>query len=47
VRAMRSFPLGKTSLLAIAVPIAVPMLLVAALQIPVKTMLLGVVKTLL
>jgi hypothetical protein len=46
VRAMRSMLIGKTSLVAILLPIAVPMLIVTALQIPIKTLLLGLFKTL-
>jgi len=46
VRSMRLLPIGKQSLVAILLPIAVPMLIAAALQIPIKTLLLGLVKTL-
>ena len=46
VRAMRTMLISKISLVAILVPIAVPMLVVVALQIPIKTLLLGLVKTL-
>jgi len=44
VRNMRAFPLGKQALLALAVPIAIPMLSVIALQIPIKEILLTVLK---
>jgi hypothetical protein len=46
VRAMRIFPIGGTSLIAILLPIVVPILIVAALKIPIGKMLLGVVKAL-
>ena len=46
VRAMRIFPIGKASLGAILLPAVVPMLVVAALQIPIKSVLLGLLKTL-
>jgi hypothetical protein len=46
VQAMRIVPIGKTSVAAIVLPIAVPMLIVAALQVPLKTLLLGLLKTL-
>jgi len=46
VRSMRIFPIGKPSLFAVLLPIVAPMLVVAALQIPIKTLLLGLLKTL-
>jgi hypothetical protein len=46
VRAMRILPVGRPSLVGVLLPILVPMLIVAALQIPIKTLLLGLVKTL-
>jgi hypothetical protein len=46
VRSMRILPIGKPSLGAILLPIVAPMLVVAALQIPMKTLLLGLLKTL-
>ena len=46
VRSMRALPVGKATLLAILGPIVVPMLVVAALRIPVRQLLLGVLKTL-
>jgi len=46
VRSMRIVPVGKSSLGVILVPIVAPMLVVAALQIPIKTLLLGLLKTL-
>jgi hypothetical protein len=46
VAAMRPFPISKRSLMAILVPIAVPMLIVVALQIPIKEVLLKLLKTL-
>jgi hypothetical protein len=45
VRAMRLIPIGKPSLFGILVPIAVPMLIVVSLKIPIKTLLLGLLKT--
>jgi hypothetical protein len=46
VRSMRSAPIGKASLVAILGPILVPMLVVAALQIPLKSLLLKILKAL-
>ena len=46
VKAMRIFPIGKASLVAILLPIVVPMLVVVALRIPIGKLLLGLVKTL-
>jgi hypothetical protein len=46
VRSMRILPIGKSSLVGILLPIVAPMLVVAALQIPIKTLLLGLLKTL-
>jgi hypothetical protein len=46
VRSMRSLPVGKGSLAGILVPILVPMLIVVALRIPVKDMLLNLLKAL-
>jgi len=46
VRRMRSLPVGKGSLAGILVPILVPMLIVVALRIPVKDMLLNLLKAL-
>ncbi|MBM4200852.1 MAG: hypothetical protein FJ189_06150 [Gammaproteobacteria bacterium] len=46
VQNMRSFPLGKHALLGFVVPIALPMLGVVALQIPVKEILLTLLKAL-
>ena len=46
VRSMRILPIGKPSLVGILLPIVAPMLVVAALQIPIKTLLLGLLKTL-
>jgi hypothetical protein len=44
VRNMRIIPLGKPALLALAVPIAIPMVAVVALQIPIKDILLTLLK---
>ncbi len=46
VKKMRSVPIGKSSLIAIAVPLALPLVLAAALQIPLKELLLKLAKTL-
>jgi hypothetical protein len=46
VRSMRSLPIGKGSLAGILVPILVPMLIIVALRIPVKDMLLNLLKAL-
>jgi len=46
VQSMRIVPIGKTAIAGILLPIAVPMLAVAALQVPVGNMLLGLVKAL-
>jgi hypothetical protein len=39
-------PIGKTALAGILLPIALPMLAVATLQVPIRDLLLGLVKTL-
>jgi hypothetical protein len=46
VKTMRRVPIGKSSLVVIFVPLAIPLVLVAALQIPLKEMLLKLVKAL-
>ena len=46
VQSMRAVPIGKTTLAAILLPTAVPMLVVAALQVPIRSLLLGLVKAL-
>lgn len=46
VQGMRAFPLGKSSLLALAVPIVIPILAVVAIRIPIKEVLLTLLKTL-
>ena len=46
VRSMRSLPVGIASLAGIVVPIVVPMLAVAVLQIPAKVLLLKLLKAL-
>ncbi len=45
-RKMRTIPIGRRSLLAIALPAAVPLIGVLAIEIPVKDLLLGLLKTL-
>jgi hypothetical protein len=47
VRHMRVIPIGKGTIVKILVPIVLPMIVVAALQIPLKDLLLKLVKTLL
>jgi hypothetical protein len=46
VRSMRAVPIGKRAILAIALPLAVPMLVLAALQVPLGEMLGKLVKVL-
>ena len=46
VKKMRRVPISKASVIAIAVPLAVPLVLAAALQIPLKELLLKLAKTL-
>lgn len=46
VKRMRVVPIGKAAIVKILVPIALPMMVVAALQIPLKQLLLTVVKAL-
>src|SRR5262249_7790128 len=47
VRAMRILPIGKASLAGILLPVLAPMLVVVALQIPIRDLLLGLAKALL
>lgn len=47
VQRMRSFPLGKAGLLAIAVPVVIPFIAVLTIQIPLKDLLLQLAKGLL
>jgi hypothetical protein len=44
---MRPIPLGKTAVLAIAVPVLIPFIAVLAIQIPLKELLQGLMKGLL
>mgnify|MGYP007103370439 FL=1 len=46
VKQMRRVPIGKASIAMIIVPLAIPLVLVAALRIPVKELLLDLVKVL-
>lgn len=46
VKRMRIVPIGKTAMIKILLPVVVPMVVVAALQIPLKTMLLDLLKAL-
>ena len=46
VKSMRGFPLSRHSLMAILLPLALPLLALAALQIPLKELLLKLAKTL-
>jgi hypothetical protein len=45
VKRMRRVPVGKASIVMIVVPLAIPLVLAAALQIPLKELLLKLVKT--
>jgi hypothetical protein len=45
-RNMRPFPIGRRSLIAVLLPAAIPLVFVLAIEIPVKDLLLGLVKTL-
>jgi hypothetical protein len=45
-RKMRVLPIGRRSLLAILLPAAIPLVLVLAIEVPVKDLLLGLLKTL-
>jgi hypothetical protein len=47
VAATRALPIGRVSLMAVLVPIVVPMLLVACLKVPIPTMLMKIVSALL
>ena len=47
VAAMRTSPVGRRSLIPILVPIAVPMLVVVALQVPLKDVLVKLVRAVL
>ncbi len=46
VQSMRAVPVGKASLLVIALPICGPMLALVALQIPIRSVLFGLAKAL-
>jgi hypothetical protein len=46
VAKMRKVPIGKSAVVTIVVPLAIPILIVAALQIPIKDLLLKLVKVL-
>jgi hypothetical protein len=41
---MRSIPVGKRALMSVLVPVAIPLLVVVALQVPIKDVLLGLLK---
>ncbi len=45
-RRMRTLPIGRRSLIAILLPAAVPLVGVLAIEVPVKELLLGLLKTL-
>src|SRR5262249_34099696 len=47
VERMRPVPIGKLALAAVIVPAALPMLVVVALQVPVKDLVMGLAKVLL
>jgi hypothetical protein len=44
VARMRTIPVGKAALMTLAVPIAIPMLAVVAIQIPIRDLLLTLLK---
>jgi hypothetical protein len=46
VQSMRSLPVGKATLVTIALPIALPLLALVALQIPIRSLLFGLAKAL-
>ena len=46
VLAMRAAPIGKIALIAVLLPLAVPMLVVFSLEIPIKTLLMNLLKVL-
>ena len=46
VKKMRGVPIGKGAVMKVLVPIALPMILVAALQVPLKELLLKLAKSL-
>ena len=43
---LRPFPIGRRSLMAVLLPAALPQVVVLAIEIPIKDLLLGLVKTL-
>ena len=43
---MRTLPIGRRSLIAVLLPAAIPLVAVLAIEIPVKDLLLGLLKTL-
>lgn len=45
VKRMRRVPIGKASIVMIVVPLAIPLVLAAALQIPLKELVLKLVRT--
>lgn len=45
-RKMKTLPIGRRSLIAVLLPAAIPMVVVLAIEIPVKDLLLGLLKTL-
>jgi hypothetical protein len=47
VQSMRVVPIGKVTIAAILVPIAIPMLIVAAVRVPIRDLLFGLAKALL
>lgn len=47
VRILLTVPLGKGSILPLALAAAAPMLIVVAMEVPLKTILLGILKALL
>jgi hypothetical protein len=41
---MRSLPVGKRALISVIVPVAIPLLVVVSLRVPIKDVLLGLLK---
>jgi hypothetical protein len=44
VERMRAIPIGKRAVMSVVIPAAIPLLVVISLQIPIKDVLLGLVK---
>jgi hypothetical protein len=46
IRSVRTVPIGKLGLIAIALPAALPMMVIAAMQLPLQSIVAKVLKTL-